>query len=143
MTVEQRLMDRLHEQALAENEERDWHRTGRIRCDDCGTSVRTRTLESLPEHRCSQRQRARRERSTPAQWRAKRPRSTATARPPTPDSNSAPHALGDGSRPMDDHTAELNEIAARWEHGHAELTEGCALCHGEWAEVYQLIHEQQ
>ena len=55
-----RLMDRLHEEALIENEERDWYRTGRIRCADCGTRVQTRTLESLPEHRCSQMQRARR-----------------------------------------------------------------------------------
>ncbi|MFF8932396.1 hypothetical protein ACF1AO_34600 [Streptomyces longwoodensis] len=43
-------------------DELDWQRTGRIQCADCGTSVRTRTLESLPEHRCTERQRARRER---------------------------------------------------------------------------------
>lgn len=59
-TVE-RITDRLHEQALIENEERDWYRTGRIRCADCGASVRTRTLEALPEHRCAQKRRARNE----------------------------------------------------------------------------------
>jgi hypothetical protein len=62
MSVEQRLMERLHEAALAENEERDWYRTGRIPCSDCGTLVRTQTLETLPPHRCTERQRARRER---------------------------------------------------------------------------------
>jgi hypothetical protein len=66
MSVEQRLMDRLHEEALAENEERDWWRTGRISCDDCGTMVRTRTLASLPPHNCIQRQQARREREAAA-----------------------------------------------------------------------------
>ncbi|MCX5000968.1 hypothetical protein [Streptomyces longwoodensis] len=45
-----------------EAEALDWQRTGRIQCADCGTSVRTQTLESLPEHRCTERQRARRER---------------------------------------------------------------------------------
>ncbi|MEU2358605.1 hypothetical protein ABZ599_37535 [Streptomyces misionensis] len=40
----------------------DWERTGRIQCADCGTMVRTQTLESLPAHRCTERQRARRER---------------------------------------------------------------------------------
>jgi len=62
MTVEQQLLDRLHEEALAENEERDWYRTGQIRCAECGTMVRTQTLATLPEHRCIERQRARRER---------------------------------------------------------------------------------
>ncbi|NEA52412.1 hypothetical protein [Streptomyces sp. SID10815] len=62
MTVEQRMLGRLHEEALIENEERDWWVTGRIRCDDCGTMVRTQTLETLPPHRCTERQRARRER---------------------------------------------------------------------------------
>ncbi|MDX3183503.1 hypothetical protein ACN6LF_001849 [[Kitasatospora] papulosa] len=57
-----RILDRLHQEALDENEERDWYRTGRIPCHDCGTTVRTETLETLPEHRCSQRQQARRER---------------------------------------------------------------------------------
>lgn len=55
-----RIMGRLHEQALTENEERDWQRTGRIRCSDCGTMVRTQTLETLPDHRCTERQRGRR-----------------------------------------------------------------------------------
>lgn len=41
---------------------------------------------------------------------------------------------------MPDKIAALNEIAARWEHGHAELTDGCALCHAEWAEVWALLH---
>ncbi|GAA4824290.1 hypothetical protein [Streptomyces ziwulingensis] len=43
-------------------EERDWERTGRIPCADCGTMVHTRTLETLPAHNCTARQRARRER---------------------------------------------------------------------------------
>ncbi|MER8002945.1 hypothetical protein [Streptomyces sp. NPDC095613] len=47
-----------------QQEERERERTGLIPCSDCGTMVRTRTLESLPEHRCIQRQRARRERET-------------------------------------------------------------------------------
>ena len=42
-------------------EEEEWMRTGRIRCHDCGTRVTTRTLETLPDHHCTQRQRARRE----------------------------------------------------------------------------------
>ncbi len=37
-------------------------------------------------------------------------------------------------------TAQLNRIAAAWEHGHAELTDGCALCIAEYAEVMSLIH---
>lgn len=57
-----RILDRLHQEALDEAEERDWYRTGRIPCHDCGTTVRTKTLETLPEHRCIQRQQARRER---------------------------------------------------------------------------------
>lgn len=36
-------------------------------------------------------------------------------------------------------TDELNAIASRWEHGHDELTDGCALCHAEYDEVRQLI----
>ncbi|MGW1606579.1 hypothetical protein [Streptomyces eurythermus] len=40
----------------------DWERTGRIQCADCGTMVRTQALETLPEHRCTERQRVRRER---------------------------------------------------------------------------------
>ncbi|MFD7995534.1 hypothetical protein [Streptomyces mexicanus] len=64
MALEQQLLDRLHEEALIENEERDWYRTGQIRCVDCDTMVRTRTLETLPPHRCTERQRARRERET-------------------------------------------------------------------------------
>ncbi|MYU24663.1 hypothetical protein [Streptomyces sp. SID8352] len=60
MTVEEQLLDGLHEDALIENEERDWWRTGRIRCADCGTMLRTKTLETLPPHNCTQRQRARR-----------------------------------------------------------------------------------
>ncbi|MFE9252900.1 hypothetical protein [Streptomyces sp. NPDC007088] len=55
-------MERIHEEALIENEERDWWRTGKIPCSDCGTVVRTKTLETLPSHGCAQRQRARRER---------------------------------------------------------------------------------
>ncbi|MEU4051254.1 hypothetical protein AB0F09_18905 [Streptomyces olivaceus] len=62
MDVVQRVLDRLHEEALIENEERDWHCTGLIPCSDCGTVVRTKTLETLPAHNCTARQRARRER---------------------------------------------------------------------------------
>ena len=60
MSLPDNLLDRLHAQALDEDEERTWQRTGRIRCQDCGTTVRTRTLISLPEHGCSRRQMARR-----------------------------------------------------------------------------------
>lgn len=35
---------------------------------------------------------------------------------------------------------DLNEIAARWEHGHTELTDNCSLCHAEWAEVHAALH---
>ncbi|WP_121701527.1 hypothetical protein [Streptomyces sp. E5N298] len=45
-----------------QQEEREWERTGRIPCSDCGTMVRTETLETLPTHNCTARQRARRER---------------------------------------------------------------------------------
>lgn len=38
----------------------DFAATGTVRCDDCGARVRPRTLESLPEHGCVERQRARR-----------------------------------------------------------------------------------
>lgn len=38
---------------------------------------------------------------------------------------------------------QLTAIAARWEHGHDELTDGCALCRAEYAEVHALIHGQQ
>jgi hypothetical protein len=48
--------------AVVLEEEREWERTGLIRCSDCGTRVRTRTLESLPEHRCIERQQANRSR---------------------------------------------------------------------------------
>lgn len=53
------ITDRLHAEALIENEERDWYRTGRIPCSDCGTVVRTKTLETLPPHNCTERQLAR------------------------------------------------------------------------------------
>lgn len=43
-------------------EELNWERTGRITCSDCGTLVRTQTLETLPPHHCTARQRFRRER---------------------------------------------------------------------------------
>lgn len=33
-----------------------------------------------------------------------------------------------------------NNIAARWAHGHDELTTGCALCEAEFAEVMQMTH---
>ncbi|MFJ3141710.1 hypothetical protein ACIPJM_04565 [Streptomyces halstedii] len=57
-----RILNRLHQEALDENEERDWYRTGLIPCHDCGTTVRTKTLETLPPHGCTRRQQARRER---------------------------------------------------------------------------------
>lgn len=60
--VAARLMDRLHAAALAENEERDWQRTGVIPCSDCGARVHAITLDSLPEHRCTERQLAHRTR---------------------------------------------------------------------------------
>ncbi len=58
--VAARIMDRLHGEALAEDEEREWERTGRIRCSDCGRTVRAGDLTSLPEHGCSRRQMAQR-----------------------------------------------------------------------------------
>ncbi len=40
---------------------------------------------------------------------------------------------------MTDHaerwSREAADIRARWEHGHDELTSGCALCNGEFEEV--------
>lgn len=53
--------------ASAREEEAEWQRTGRIRCDDCGTMVTTRTLVTLPDHRCTQRQAARRRRQAKEQ----------------------------------------------------------------------------
>lgn len=38
---------------------------------------------------------------------------------------------------------QLNEVAARWEHGHAELTDGCSLCHGEYADVRRVLHQDR
>jgi hypothetical protein len=35
---------------------RDFVENGSVLCDDCGGRVRTRTLESLPEHGCVERQ---------------------------------------------------------------------------------------
>ncbi|MER5420365.1 hypothetical protein [Streptosporangium roseum] len=32
--------------------EADFRTTGTVRCADCGTRVRPRTLESLPPHNC-------------------------------------------------------------------------------------------
>lgn len=40
----------------------------------------------------------------------------------------------------DDVTARLNSLAARWEHGHAEFTAGCALCQEEFAAVMAVVH---
>ena len=39
----------------------DFIATGSVLCDDCGTRVRPRTLESLPQHNCAERARQRRE----------------------------------------------------------------------------------
>ncbi|MFJ6559928.1 hypothetical protein ACIQMV_08605 [Streptomyces sp. NPDC091412] len=39
--------------------------------------------------------------------------------------------------------AQLADIAARWEHGHTELTDGCTLCTAEYAEAFDLIHKGQ
>ena len=33
----------------------DFVATGSVLCDDCGSRVRTQTLESLPPHRCTER----------------------------------------------------------------------------------------
>jgi hypothetical protein len=35
--------------------EADFRATGSVLCDDCGTRVRPRTLESLPAHNCAER----------------------------------------------------------------------------------------
>ncbi|GGU62233.1 hypothetical protein [Streptomyces lavendofoliae] len=35
---------------------------------------------------------------------------------------------------------DLNRLAARWEHGHAELVQDCAVCRAEFAAVMQLVH---
>lgn len=43
----------------------------------------------------------------------------------------------------DDLQAQLAEIQARWDHGHDELTDGCALCQAEYAEAFDLIHGQR
>lgn len=61
MDVGQRLMDRLHAEALIEHEEREWERTWLIPCSDCGTVVRTPNLETLPPHNCTERQRRNRQ----------------------------------------------------------------------------------
>ncbi|WP_185899751.1 hypothetical protein [Streptomyces sp. WAC07061] len=45
-------------------DEQDWYRqwlvTGELECADCGTTVQCTNLESLPPHRCAERQQARR-----------------------------------------------------------------------------------
>lgn len=33
-------------------------------------------------------------------------------------------------------------IQARWDHGHDDLTDGCALCHAEYAEAVQWAQER-
>jgi hypothetical protein len=49
---------------MEREEDQDWHKewlaTGYLECSDCGTRVRCANLESLPPHRCTERQRARR-----------------------------------------------------------------------------------
>lgn len=41
---------------------------------------------------------------------------------------------------MDDDLAdELADIADRWEHGHDELVDGCALCIAEYAEALEAV----
>lgn len=37
--------------------------------------------------------------------------------------------------------AALTEIQARWAHGHAELTDDCALCIAEYDEAFNLINQ--
>lgn len=32
-------------------------------------------------------------------------------------------------------TEQLAAVAARWDHGHDQLTDDCALCHAEWADA--------
>lgn len=43
---------------------------------------------------------------------------------------------------MSDLSERLAEIQARWEHGHAELTDGCALCIAEYDEAFRAVHDQ-
>lgn len=43
--------------------DRDFIRSGTVLCDDCGSRVRPETLASLPEHRCTEKRRARAEAS--------------------------------------------------------------------------------
>jgi hypothetical protein len=50
----------LEMEAAGANPDELWLRTGYARCDDCGHLMRTATLVSLPDHRCSQRQARRR-----------------------------------------------------------------------------------
>jgi hypothetical protein len=35
----------------------------------------------------------------------------------------------------------LSACAARWEHGHPELTSGCALCIAEWDEAMRIVQQ--
>lgn len=43
-------------------------------------------------------------------------------------------------RPQTPWEQAANDIAARFEHGHDELTEGCALCIAEWRAVMDLTY---
>lgn len=37
-------------------------------------------------------------------------------------------------------TDQANAIAARYEHGHTFLTDGCSLCHAEYDEIHAITH---
>lgn len=41
---------------------------------------------------------------------------------------------------FDDIIEDLVDLADRWEHGHAELTDGCALCIAEYREAFNIVH---
>jgi hypothetical protein len=43
---------------------REWLATGRLECSDCGTRLKVANLETLPAHRCTERQAARRARAS-------------------------------------------------------------------------------
>ena len=39
-------------------------------------------------------------------------------------------------------TEQANAIAARYEHGHDTLTNGCALCNTEYNEIHAITHQK-
>jgi hypothetical protein len=44
---------------------------------------------------------------------------------------------------VSDLSKHLAAVQARWEHGHDELTDGCALCVAEYDEAFRAVHDQQ